>query len=136
MIDHFISPILLLFFLLLLLPLLLLHTHGQHSSPFVEVMLSKTPVSSLAKISLSTSNVFLLTARRAYSHFPPTRRRYLLQQSRHNFPLTGRRSFSITPWRGFADVDESFDPRQQDRESDEVDVCIVGGGMPSTTLYL
>ncbi|MCJ1317111.1 hypothetical protein MMC15_002433 [Xylographa vitiligo] len=28
----------------------------------------------------------------------------------------------------FADVDETFDPRQQDRESDEVDVCIVGGG--------
>ncbi|MCJ1253258.1 hypothetical protein MMC24_001069 [Lignoscripta atroalba] len=25
-------------------------------------------------------------------------------------------------------VDDSFDPRQQDRESDEVDVCIVGGG--------
>ncbi|MCJ1399453.1 hypothetical protein MMC11_002655 [Xylographa trunciseda] len=30
--------------------------------------------------------------------------------------------------RKFADVDEDFDPRQQDRESDEVDVCIVGGG--------
>lgn len=25
-------------------------------------------------------------------------------------------------------MDKSFDPREQDRESDEVDVCIVGGG--------
>jgi electron-transferring-flavoprotein dehydrogenase len=30
--------------------------------------------------------------------------------------------------RRLAKSDESFDPRQQDRESDDVDVCIVGGG--------
>ncbi|KAF2007116.1 electron transfer flavo protein-ubiquinone oxidoreductase-like protein [Amniculicola lignicola CBS 123094] len=39
-----------------------------------------------------------------------------------------RRALSATARSRFADVDDSFDPRQQDRESDEVDVCIVGGG--------
>jgi len=41
-----------------------------------------------------------------------------------------RRALSTTPRRRFADVDDSFDPRLQYRESDEVDVCIVGGGQP------
>ncbi|KAF2797402.1 electron transfer flavo protein-ubiquinone oxidoreductase-like protein [Melanomma pulvis-pyrius CBS 109.77] len=39
-----------------------------------------------------------------------------------------RRAISSTTRTRFADVEESFDPRQQDREVDEVDVCIVGGG--------
>jgi electron-transferring-flavoprotein dehydrogenase len=30
--------------------------------------------------------------------------------------------------RRFADVNEDFDPQSIDRESDKVDVCIVGGG--------
>lgn len=94
-------------------------------------MASKTSVSSLARRSLNTSHFSVLTIRRAYSHFPPTRRRCLLRQSKHNYFLTSRRPFSTTPWRGLADVDDSFDPLQQDRESDEVDVCIVGGGMSS-----
>ena len=103
--------------------------------PCVLVMASKTSVSSLARRSLTTSNVLVLTARRAYSHFPPTRRRCLLQQSRHDCLLIRRKNFSTTPWRRLADVDDSFDPLQQDRESDEVDVCIVGGGMSYGTLH-
>jgi len=39
-----------------------------------------------------------------------------------------RRAFTSAHRRHFASVDDSFDPRQQERESDEVDVCIVGGG--------
>lgn len=39
-----------------------------------------------------------------------------------------RRAFTDTAKRRFASVDDSFDPGQQERESDEVDVCIVGGG--------
>ncbi|KAF2843325.1 electron transfer flavo protein-ubiquinone oxidoreductase mitochondrial precursor [Patellaria atrata CBS 101060] len=40
-----------------------------------------------------------------------------------------RRAICNTTRRSFADVNEdAFDPRQLDRESDEVDVCIVGGG--------
>jgi electron-transferring-flavoprotein dehydrogenase len=39
-----------------------------------------------------------------------------------------RRCLSATAARPYADVDESFDPASIERESDEVDVCIVGGG--------
>jgi len=39
------------------------------------------------------------------------------------------RAFSQTVSRRFTDENGNFDPRSLDRESDEVDVCIVGGGM-------
>lgn len=39
-----------------------------------------------------------------------------------------RRCISASLRHRYADVDESFDPRNVERESDEVDVCIVGGG--------
>ena len=39
-----------------------------------------------------------------------------------------RRAISATARTRFADADDSFDPRTVERESDEVDVCIVGGG--------
>jgi len=38
------------------------------------------------------------------------------------------RAFSISTPRRFAEVNDVFDPKSIDRESDEVDVCIVGGG--------
>ena len=43
-------------------------------------------------------------------------------------PVQTQRALTTASVQKFADVDSSFDPRQQDRESDEVDVCIVGGG--------
>lgn len=39
-----------------------------------------------------------------------------------------RRCISSSLQRRYADVDESFDPASVERESDEVDVCIVGAG--------
>ncbi|MBE7182581.1 MAG: NAD(P)-binding protein, partial [Terriglobus roseus] len=39
-----------------------------------------------------------------------------------------RRALSSTARARLASADESFDPKQQERESDQVDVCIVGGG--------
>lgn len=39
-----------------------------------------------------------------------------------------RRCISSSLQRRYADVDESFDPTSVERESDEVDVCIVGAG--------
>lgn len=39
-----------------------------------------------------------------------------------------RRALSTTQLRRFASVDDSFNPQLIERESDEVDVCIVGGG--------
>ncbi|KAF1959908.1 electron transfer flavo protein-ubiquinone oxidoreductase-like protein [Byssothecium circinans] len=45
------------------------------------------------------------------------------------FRIAGqRRGLSSTTYTRFAEQDDVSDPRQQDRESDEVDVCIVGGG--------
>jgi len=39
-----------------------------------------------------------------------------------------RRAIATAQRRHFAELDESFDPKSIDRETDEVDVCIVGGG--------
>ncbi|KAK3381602.1 hypothetical protein B0H63DRAFT_397360 [Podospora didyma] len=50
------------------------------------------------------------------------------RQSHSPVVLQPRRLLSTTPSRLYADVDEAFDPKSIDRESDEVDVCIVGGG--------
>ena len=90
----------------------------------------KISVSSLTRRSLTVPHVSPTITRRAYSHFPPTRRRRCFpQQARSNCLLIIRRTLSNTPRRCLADIDDSFDPREQERESDEVDVCIVGGGM-------
>ncbi|KAI9670823.1 MAG: hypothetical protein M1829_004712 [Trizodia sp. TS-e1964] len=41
---------------------------------------------------------------------------------------SSQQRLSTTPSRSLANIEESADPRQQDRETDDVDVCIVGGG--------
>ncbi|KAI1341291.1 hypothetical protein F5Y15DRAFT_30011 [Xylariaceae sp. FL0016] len=43
-------------------------------------------------------------------------------------PRPAVRLFTTTRPRSFASVDEDFDPKSVERESDEVDVCIIGGG--------
>lgn len=43
-------------------------------------------------------------------------------------PIRESRTFSTVSPRRLADVQENFDPSSIERESDEVDVCIVGGG--------
>lgn len=55
------------------------------------------------------------------------------QRARHHRARPSRynnigRAFSTSTPRRFADVDDTFDPKSVDRESDQVDVCIVGGG--------
>ncbi|KAK0707399.1 hypothetical protein B0H67DRAFT_602728 [Lasiosphaeris hirsuta] len=55
-------------------------------------------------------------------------RRPSARQSCSNRTAPSARPLSTTPARRFADADESFDPQTVERESDEVDVCIVGGG--------
>jgi hypothetical protein len=44
---------------------------------------------------------------------------------RHN---SIRRAFSISTPQQLTDVSDDFDRKSLDRESDQVDVCIVGGG--------
>jgi len=46
------------------------------------------------------------------------------------------RLFSAGRPRRAATEDESFDPKTVERESDQVDVCIVGGGEPPSVLLL
>ena len=43
--------------------------------------------------------------------------------------LRQQHAFSISIPRTFATVEDDFDPNSIERESDQVDVCIVGGGM-------
>ncbi|SLM34876.1 electron transfer flavoprotein-ubiquinone oxidoreductase [Lasallia pustulata] len=83
---------------------------------------------SLARRALTQSKSAPRFATAAYSQFAPARRRCLFERPRSNALVSCRRTFFTTPWRRLADIDDSFDPRQQERESDEVDVCIVGGG--------
>lgn len=57
-----------------------------------------------------------------------TRQRSIVFRSPATHLAGSRRNLSSSQRRLLATVNESFDPRQQDRESDQVDVCIVGGG--------
>ena len=57
-----------------------------------------------------------------------TPRRTSLRTPRPLFIAGQRRTISSSLRHRYADVEESFDPASVERESDEVDVCIVGGG--------
>ncbi|MCJ1464625.1 hypothetical protein MMC07_003238 [Pseudocyphellaria aurata] len=91
-------------------------------------MASKTSITRVARRNIAPSGLSLRTATRPFSHFSPARRRSLPQFRRLNHTTNFRQLFSTSPWTRLADVDESFDPRQQDRETDQVDVCVIGGG--------
>lgn len=48
---------------------------------------------------------------------------------RNNAPVYRlKRNFAATPSRRDTEEESAIDPREEDRESDECDVCIVGGG--------
>lgn len=58
----------------------------------------------------------------------PSQRRAAIRSTRPVFVAGQRRPISASVQRRYADVDEGFDPASVERESDEVDVCIVGAG--------
>jgi electron-transferring-flavoprotein dehydrogenase len=58
-----------------------------------------------------------------------TSRRQIARRSVPFLLPTQTRAFSQSVTRRLADEDGTFDPQSIERESDEVDVCIVGGGM-------
>ncbi|KAL9024883.1 MAG: hypothetical protein Q9196_006190 [Gyalolechia fulgens] len=91
-------------------------------------MSSKLSTLPAVKNSVAAPPTQYLTALRPHSWFPPARRRFLFQRPRRTPLPPAKRSFTTLPLRRFAHVDHAFDPRQQECESDEVDVCIVGGG--------
>lgn len=63
------------------------------------------------------------------SHPLSTSSRQLARRSAPFAPVAHIRAFSQSVVRPLTDENGEFDPRAMDRESDEVDVCIVGGGM-------
>lgn len=70
-------------------------------------------------------------ASRASAVTRPWNQRSMPAFARARGHLLQTRAFTTTRINRLADVaDESFDPKSVDRESDEVDVCIVGGGRP------
>lgn len=83
----------------------------------------------------------LKTSACAYSHHPTTLVGSSLRRIVHQRPfsaqtiyLNQKRDFSSTLQRRFASDSDSFDPSRIERESDSVDVCIVGGGASSLFL--
>ena len=86
------------------------------------------PCMSIPRTTTCAPQTALHCVRRAYSHFPPARRRHLLQKCRASPARKGKRTFIAATRQRLADNDSSSSYRQQDRESDGVDVCIVGGG--------
>ncbi len=99
-----------------------------------QTMATVLPTMPAVRRSLSGSRQSIRIYTRAYSHYPRARRRCPSPQ--FNSSIVSKKCFSLSTWRKFADVDSSFDPRQQDRESDVVDVCIVGGGTWPLLIHL
>ena len=98
-------------------------------------MASSYRVAPLARRPIIESILSGRATSRAHSHFSPARRRCLLMKSKPNCLPSNTRNFSATLWRRLADVDDTFNPGQQDRESDQVDVCVIGGGKHSSHLH-
>ena len=84
------------------------------------------PSTSVVCKSLSGSKRPVQSILRAYSHYPPARRRWSPPRAKSN--IVYKRNIVVSERLSYADLEASLDPRQQDRESDEVDVCIIGGG--------
>lgn len=89
-------------------------------------MTPKTSMRGIATRGTICSPLYIRTLPKVSPNLPPPRRRYLSQTPGPYSLLNRGRSFSNTAWRRLAQVNE--DVQQQDREVDDVDVCIVGGG--------
>ena len=82
----------------------------------------------IAQRALGSECLCTRSATRAIPRSILSNQRSLYQRGPRKTVTAGKRAFTTTARRKLAAPDESFDPRQQDRESDQVDVCIVGGG--------
>ncbi|KAJ4322818.1 hypothetical protein N0V94_002199 [Neodidymelliopsis sp. IMI 364377] len=90
-------------------------------------MASRTVPASLTRRLLATPRATRLPARSLAC--AASRTRTLTELYRPAIRIAGqRRAFSTTPRPRLATEDDSFDPRSVEREVDEVDVLIVGGG--------
>ncbi|KAI0968229.1 hypothetical protein F4678DRAFT_206816 [Xylaria arbuscula] len=95
-------------------------------------MSASTPLHNFARRGLlapARSRIHRQVCRASYSSSVLSRSRTTCQAT--TVAATSRpsiRAFTTTRPRSFASVDEGFDPASIERESDEVDVCIIGGG--------
>ncbi|KAK2786862.1 hypothetical protein FQN52_007606 [Onygenales sp. PD_12] len=81
------------------------------------------------KTSVTRASFACAYSTRTHTALPATRRRTLQPRLlSRNALLNQKRAFSNTVQRRFAPGSDNFEPSQIDRESDDVDVCIVGGG--------
>ena len=67
--------------------------------------------------------------RTEFSPLPRTSRHCLFEQYQPRLEYHTKTYSSTTSRQPYASVDETFKVRQPEREADEVDVCIVGGGI-------
>lgn len=111
-------------------------TSTFHSPWNVITTMQSTSTARALRRGLSTSSRRLGTAPKStFRRQLPASQRCLHYRAPAPAPkqLSNRRAFSISAPRRFASVEDDFDPKCQDRESDQVDVCIVGGGKVATT---
>lgn len=90
-------------------------------------MASKTSLRETATRASIRSPLRIRTLPKASIYLPPPRRRWLSQTPGPWATLNRGREFSTSAWRSLAQVNEGIP--QQEREVDDVDVCIVGGGI-------
>lgn len=90
--------------------------------------LLRREIRSSARFSRASPSVSALSSARTPANLFLTSARRSTRRSTPFTPLQTR-AFSQSVSRRFTDENGSFDPRSLERESDEVDVCIVGGGM-------
>ncbi|KAJ3577483.1 hypothetical protein NPX13_g3084 [Xylaria arbuscula] len=96
-------------------------------------MPTSIPLQTFARRGLTRSRIGRQLCRASYSSSPVLPPRTIRQAAAvTSTPCPSVRAFSTTRPRHFASVDEGFDPATIERESDEVDVCIVGGGKRSS----
>lgn len=82
-----------------------------------------------ARLSRASPSIALASPGRSPATLFSTSGRSITRRTASFIPPRQTRAFSQSVVRRFTDENGNFDPRSLDRESDEVDVCIVGGGM-------
>ena len=92
-------------------------------------MASKLLSRSISRRAIIQDNLSSRATSTRHLHIAPARRRRLCEPRQPLHLARYRNGFSTTVKQRLADVNGILDPQQQERESDVVDVCIVGGGI-------
>ncbi len=101
-----------------------------------KTMASRAPCLSIARRALFTESTAARASITCRANRALSNRNHATAGPRSRQIAASNRAFSTSTYRRRASEDPAFDPRQQEREVDQVDVCIVGGGTSSTVLLL